>query len=230
MPFPPKRAPILGGVLLLIVILILLTLYGSLGIQYLFGLHHITALYLFISRTLYWLLLLGMWLYASGVERQKFLIWPEINYSFWVFILSLFVIMAAIVSSLTSAFLLIKLFLHNDESSRLIKELVVVFKASPLVLFYTALTAGVTEELLFRGYLLPRLNILFKSPFLAIAISTLIFAAAHIGYGTVINVIGPLIIGLALAFYYYRYRNIKVVITFHFLWDLTILYLQTRHG
>lgn len=220
----------LGGVLLLIVILVLLTLYGSAGIQYLFGLHHITAFYLFIGRTLFWLLFLGMWLYASRVERQKFLLWPEIDYSFWVYILSLFVLTAAIVASLTDASLILKLFLHNDESSRLIKQMDGIFKGNPLLIGYTAVTAGITEELIFRGYLLPRLNILLKSPFLAIAVSSLIFAAGHIGYGTVINVIGPLIIGLATAFYYYLYRNIKVVITFHCLWDLTVLYLQIRHG
>jgi hypothetical protein len=33
-----------------------------------------------------------------------------------------------------------------------------------------------------------------------------------------------------MAFYYWQYRNIKVIIIFHFLWDLAALYLQTRHS
>jgi uncharacterized protein len=230
MVFTPNRITILGGVLLVLLILTLLTLFGGLGIRYLFGFHHMTALYLFITRSQYWLFLLVLWLYSTRIERQKLLIWPEKNYTFWASVLSLVVITAAIFTSLVIAFMVIRLLLHKNESSTLMKQMVSIFKGNPFLLVYTAFTAGVTEELIVRGYLLPRLQVLLKSPFLAIAISALIFGMAHFGYGTIINVVAPFIIGLALAFYYWEYRNIKIIILFHFLWDLAGLYLQTRHG
>jgi membrane protease YdiL (CAAX protease family) len=226
----PRPITAFGGILLVIIVLALLTLFGGLAIQHLFGLHRITAWYIFIGRTFYWLFLLGVWLYASRIERQEFLLWHEIDYSFWVFVLSLIAITAAIFSTLTIVTLSFRLLLHKDESSLALKQMIQIFKTSPLLIVYTALTAGVTEELIFRGYLLPRLNVLLKSPFWAIAISSLIFGLAHLGYGTIINFAAPFIIGLAQAFYYYQYRNIKVIITFHLLWDLAVLFLQTTHA
>jgi membrane protease YdiL (CAAX protease family) len=42
------------------------------------------------------------------------------------------------------------------------KVLVQVLKKNRLLLVFTCLTAGITEEIIFRGYLLPRLEILLK--------------------------------------------------------------------
>lgn len=230
MSFPSKRATILGGVLLVILLVTLLTFPQAFGIHHLFGIPQLTVSYLFITRSLIWLFLFLLWQYAVRIERQKFLIWPEKKYTFWASILSLIVITAAITTSLVIVLIIIRLSLHKLESSNLMKQMISLFKTNPFLLMYTAITAGVTEELIFRGYLLPRLKILLKSPFLAIFISALIFSLAHFQYGTIINVVAPFIIGLALAFYYWEYRNIKIIIIFHILWDLAGLYLQVRHS
>jgi membrane protease YdiL (CAAX protease family) len=225
---PPNRARILGGVLLVPFILAILTLFGGVGIQRLFGFKHLTVSYLMISRLLYWLFLLVVWLYATRVEGQKLLMWPEQGYNFWTYILSLIAITGAVWMATVVSGVILYLSLHHTESSHLMQQMVKIFRTNLWLVLYTAITAGVTEELIFRGYLLPRLNILLKNPFLAIAISTLIFGLAHIGYGTVINVVVPVIIGLALAFYYWRFQNIKVAILFHALWDLMVILVAIR--
>lgn len=88
---------------------------------------------------------------------------------------------------------------------------------------FTALTAGVTEEFIFRGYLQPRLTVIFKNPYAAIILSSLLFGLLHFKYGTLANVIGPIFIGLIFSLYYWKYRNLTVLILCHFLWDLISL-------
>jgi membrane protease YdiL (CAAX protease family) len=117
---------------------------------------------------------------------------------------------------------------HKKESSVVLQRMINFFRENKFLMVYTALTAGVTEELIFRGYLLPRLEMLLKNSYLAILISSLIFGLAHYGYGTIQNMLDPFVIGLVLATYYWRYRNIKVTIIFHFLWDLVGLILSIR--
>ncbi|MGH2565030.1 MAG: CPBP family glutamic-type intramembrane protease [Ginsengibacter sp.] len=43
------------------------------------------------------------------------------------------------------------------------------------------------------------------------------------------NVVGPVFIGIVFAFYYWKWRNIKVVILCHFLWDFISLMLIKVH-
>lgn len=96
----------------------------------------------------------------------------------------------------------------------------------PLILF-TSITAGITEELLFRGYLIPRLEIIVKKTYLSILISSILFGLIHYSYDTLIQVIGPFSIGLVLALHYQKYRNIKILIICHFLWDLMSILIKT---
>jgi uncharacterized protein len=229
MAFSFRQATILGGVLLTIFLLALFT-FQDFGIAHLLGLQRITVSYLYITRTLFWLVPLLLWQFSARIERQSMLIWPEINYPFWTSVLSLVVLTTAIAYSLLDAQLTIGLALHKKESSSLLKVMTGYFRTNPFLLVYTALTAGVTEELIFRGYLLPRLNLLLRSPFLAIISSSLIFGLAHFRYGTIMNVVGPFFIGLGLAFYYWKYRSIKIAVIFHVLWDLMATYLATRQN
>jgi hypothetical protein len=98
-----------------------------------------------------------------------------------------------------------------------------MFRANHWIIYLTCITAGVVEELLFRGYLLPRLQVLLKHPAIAICISTLFFALMHATYGTIGQVVGPFYIGLIFAIYYYKYRNMKVIIFCHIMWDLMVI-------
>ncbi len=112
-----------------------------------------------------------------------------------------------------------------NKQSKTLNGIAIILRANMPLLIFTALTAGVVEELIMRGYIQPRLEIIFKNPYAAIIVSSLLFGLLHYKYGTIANVIGPVFIGFVFAIYYWKFRNIKVIIICHFLWDVASLLL-----
>jgi membrane protease YdiL (CAAX protease family) len=94
------------------------------------------------------------------------------------------------------------------------------------LVWLTAITAGITEELMLRAYLIPRLQLLFKNDYIPVIVSSVLFGFLHFGYGTALNIVGPMVIGLIFGFHYVRYRNIKILIIVHFLWDYLLIALK----
>jgi membrane protease YdiL (CAAX protease family) len=115
----------------------------------------------------------------------------------------------------------------SAKSSTLL-ELVEIFGANKFLLFFTPLTAGIVEELIFRGYLQPRMEIFLKKPYLAIIVSSLLFGLLHYKYGTLFNMVGPFFIGAVFAYHYWKFRNIGMLIICHFLWDLIAIMILVR--
>ena len=229
-PLTTKPSTILVGVLLTVLVVFVLSTTGGTAVVHLLGLHQRDAAYYFVARSLYWLFLLLVWLYATKVERQPLLIWQDQRFGFIRYVRDVILVALVILVCIVVSGMLIMLVLHKKESSGPMTEMIGVFRANPLLMFFTVLTAGVTEELIFRGYLLPRMAILLKSRYAAIIISSVLFGLAHYRYGTVKNIVGAFIIGLVLALYYDKYRNIKVTMIFHFLWDLVVLSIAVGHG
>jgi len=223
----PRSSVVLGGVSLAILILLILASGIDAPVLRSVATDHPDVAY-FIQRSFYWLFVAVLWVYAAKKEKQPLLIWEENRYSIGTHISHVFALFFIILISVACINFFISPLIH-EEPSKVLRRITDFLKANKFLLVYTALTAGVTEELIFRGYLQPRLEVLFKNPYWAIFISSLIFGLAHFRYGTVKNVVDPFVIGLGLAIYYWRYRNIKVAIIFHFLWDLAGLLLLTRH-
>ncbi len=214
----------IAGILLL---LFCLSLIGSSSFLNLLGLQKINETIYFVSRLLNWACLLLLFLYASKIEKENLLIWKEKKYQFLPYFIS---IIGIFIILIFGGFLIQKLLLltgYNDKSAKLF-EIVALMKNDKPLLVFTALTAGIVEELIFRGYMLPRLVKIFKSPFLGIAVSSILFGLLHYKYGTIFNVAGPIFIGAVFATYYWKYRNIKVLIFCHFLWDLISLFLLLK--
>lgn len=95
-----------------------------------------------------------------------------------------------------------------------------------------ALTAGVTEEILFRGYVIERL--LGADPAggtvaLAVAVSVAAFVLAHAGTRSWPGLLGLVPVGLALAGVYVACRSLPVVIVAHAGYDAVVL-LTTDPG
>jgi CAAX protease family protein len=223
-----KHKLYLIGILSILVLLFLISLTGFPFFLNMLGLPAMTSTLFFISRMLYWLSLLLLWLYAIKVEKENLLIWKERKYSFLIyllFVIAIYVILfagALIIQTLLS-------FTRFSSNSNILHQIINILKKNKILLVFTALTAGVVEELIMRGYIQPRLEILSRSPYAAMIISSLLFGLLHYKYGTLINVVGPVFIGLVFAFYYWKYRNIKVLIITHFLWDLISLMVVNGH-
>ncbi|HWK05805.1 MAG TPA: type II CAAX endopeptidase family protein [Puia sp.] len=231
MPSPPPTSPdqskrplILAGIIIAFSIFLL----GSTILTLLLKPAHLgEETILFVSRGFFWICLLAMVAYAIKIERLPFLLWAEKKYALGYYLVS---VIAILLILLAGMYILsqVELSLGLLKKSAKLNGMVLVLRRNQWLLALTCLTAGVTEELIFRGYLIPRLQLFFKSPYPALIISSVSFGLAHIGYGNVAQVIGPVFIGFIFALYYQKYRNIKILIICHFLWDYLTLLVMTR--
>ncbi len=179
---------------------------------------------LLISISFVWLSLALIYIYSYKVEKLNFLIWEEVNYPVNQFLkLVLQTLLICFASSIVIGVVLkmTGFKMDNDKATQLVKFL----KSNQLLLFLIPVSAAVTEELIFRGYLQSRLQLLFKNKYIPIIISSLLFGLAHLGYGTAKQIIGTFFIGLVFSIHYNKYRSIKILIICHFLWDYLIFQL-----
>lgn len=220
-----RKSTIIGGIIFLTILLFTSTFatkwFSKSGLDY--------ETTFFTTRLIIWGILFLLFVYTLKIEKQPFLLWPEQKYSplFTLKEISktlLFVLLAIICIGLT-----VKM-LHLNAESAMINKLIKLFKNNFLLLLFASITAGITEELIFRGYLLSRLDFLFKNTKAAIIVSSIIFGLLHYSYGTLLQIIGPFAIGLIFAFQYQKNRNIQIVIICHFLWDFLVLFLKTQQS
>src|SRR5664279_895252 len=87
-----KQSTILTGIVSVLLLLFLLSFTNSSPFLHLMGLSKINGTIFFISRMLYWVCLLLVWLYSIKIEKQKLLIWKERKYTFSTYLLSLIAI------------------------------------------------------------------------------------------------------------------------------------------
>lgn len=181
-----------------------------------------------IGRFAIWICLLLIFLYTSQIEKQKFLIWNENQLSVLEYVTSFFKIIISIIIGAVLIQLLLKFLGANIQENPKLKEIVSVLSKNFPLLIFTCLTAGFTEELIFRGYLMPRLQLFFNKNYASILISSVLFGLMHIGYGTIFQVLGPIMIGLVFAAHYQKFRNIKILIFCHFFWDFLSLMIASN--
>lgn len=171
-----------------------------------------------VSRILFWLWLIAIYFYVIRKEKQPFLLWSEKAYSAGFYVSSVLLIL--LISFTGNICLYLFLSRHGYYASSLVRE---VYHLSTPVKLLAILTAAFVEELIFRGYLLPRLQLFFKNIYLPVIISAILFGLAHASWGTVINMVGPLFSGLVLAYHYSKYQNIRILFICHFLIDSILL-------
>jgi membrane protease YdiL (CAAX protease family) len=80
-----------------------------------------------------------------------------------------------------------------------------------VILAFAVLVAPVTEELFFRAFLSPRVGIV---------VSSILFALAHFTYGSIVEVVGVLFVGMLLASIYRMSRSITPCIVVHMAYNL----------
>jgi membrane protease YdiL (CAAX protease family) len=217
-----RKSILIGGIFLLLMLLFITAL--SLPLLKQLNLKYETIFY--ISRLAIWFCLFLIYMYSIHIEKQNFLLWKEKKYSLLFYVKSVAATMGTLVLIMLVVSIIFRLTGSDIESEKM-DEILRFFKNNlPLILF-TSITAGVTEELFFRGYLIPRLEILFKNTYLAILISSILFGLIHYSYGTLIQIIAPFFIGIILALHYQKHRNITIIIICHFLWNLLVLLNKT---
>jgi membrane protease YdiL (CAAX protease family) len=228
---PPTRRTIITGVLFILALL----LVSSSGLYFVllrfFGVERSGTVAMVVSRCLFWATLLVAWFYTVKEEHLPMLTWGNKKNNFTTYLLSVIAMFFSITILNGVCVHIVNAIIHHKEQSERLIKMIEIFRNNIPLLVFSAVTAGVTEELLFRGYLLPRFALLFKNDYVAVFISSLLFALMHAGYGTITNMVGPLIIGTVFAIHYLKYRNMVFLVIFHTVWDLIALFilLRTQH-
>lgn len=218
--FNPSKGIVIYG-LTLSGVLIVLCILGSIYLPDLGSTVLLPANSLFfLSRLLFWMALGIVYWYCRKIEGQNLLLWQNQKQTLLHVCLAILIIFAAVIAG--SGIIRAIAHLFNYSANSAIAARLTTY-SSPLKLFII-ITAAVTEEMLFRGYLMPRLQLLFKNQLWSIIISALLFGLAHFRYATFINIAGPVLIGLIFASYYQKYRNITTLIICHFLIDFISLF------
>jgi membrane protease YdiL (CAAX protease family) len=94
------------------------------------------------------------------------------------------------------------------------------------MLLLGVLTAGITEEIIFRGYLIERLDELTGRPFIAVGVSVLAFTLPHILNWNITHVVGVVLpLGLILTWLYLWKRNIIFNMIVHIVIDLPLVFI-----
>ncbi len=84
-------------------------------------------------------------------------------------------------------------------------------------LLFAAFISPINEEIFFRGFLVPRIGIIF---------SAIIFAVLHAGYASLSEFVAALIFGILAGYYFKKYGSLYSTILAHFLVNfLTIMVL-----
>jgi uncharacterized protein len=226
-PHNPKsyKTRILAGVILATVLLFTVPTFITGGVAWMANLRKLDTELFWISRLLFWICLGLVWLYAVKIEKQKLLIWEDRDYPFWFYpasIISIFGVLIVGLAIITGTMIWLKV----PRSETRTEEMLEVFRQNRLLMIFTLVTAGVVEELIFRGYIQSRLEILFRNPWPGIILSSALFALLHFGYGNAYQIAGPFYIGFVFAVFYWKFKNLKVLILFHTLWD--VLAMLTR--
>jgi len=218
-----KKSPLIIGIIIAFI------LSGMPVFLYFMGLKPFpySATFIFFNEIYYWFVLMVLFVYVTRIEKQKYLIWDEKNYPLTYYLKSVFKTLGIMFIGMMIIGVLLKISGINDQSDKMSKIIQILHKHKILIILIS-LTAGITEELIFRAYMLTRLEMLIKKPAMSILISAVLFGILHISYGTVGQILGPLFLGIIFAAHYYRFRNIKIIIICHFVWNLLSLYIKAH--
>jgi len=175
---------------------------------------------LFLSRVIIWATLPLLYLYAMKVENRPFLLWKEKKQNIYVYIAAIGVLFALVTVAQGVSNMPRRLGYHDDYT--ILRHMDTLLKQNKPILVFVCLTAAITEELLIRGYVYPRLCLLFKSQYVPMIISALLFSYWHLGYENLSEWIFTFLFGLVTALCYRKYHNIKILMISHFLYDLMV--------
>ncbi|WP_027388409.1 CPBP family intramembrane glutamic endopeptidase [Chryseobacterium gregarium] len=221
-----------SGILLTFVLLASAMLYSFPFLNTVTGTAGLTSEKFLYSRMMLWFVAILVFLYSHFIEKHRFLLWKEKPYS--VLFYTGAVISLYFICLFGGVFVnvLVKISTHEKTSGQLVR-LALIFKGNYPLIILTCLTAGVVEELLMRGYMQPRMEKIYRNPYVGIIIPAVLFGILHSTYGTFGQVLVPFFIGVVFAVFYKRYSNIKILMACHFMYDfvslVTMNFINIKH-
>lgn len=225
-----KKYIMIAGVIIILIAVFYRDIFRFLGIISNGTTAQLTYRNLLYSRFLFWGIAIFLFFYAHFAEKQDLLLKKPERRRIGFYFLSVVCIYGAILLSGILLMLILKSLGYSmNQQGDYLKNMAGILRAHPVLLLFTCATAGITEEIIFRGYLQQRIELILKSPVAGIVISSVIFGLAHSFYGTIQQVAIPFAIGIIFSIYYFKYKNIYVLMVFHFLFDyIQLLFLHIK--
>jgi uncharacterized membrane protein len=135
---PVKRSLLIIGCVSILFLLFIISLSGLLPTRYFGDVTKLNETNFFISRILYWICLLLLWMYAVKVEKQKLLIWSEKKYQVSNYFLYVFLIFAALFAGGLIISITLSLAGYNKNSEQL-SEIINIMRGNKLLHFLLSL-------------------------------------------------------------------------------------------
>lgn len=121
----------------------------------------------------------------------------------------LFSLLLFLVSAISVFFSLIGL---NDTST--VSEKILELLKMPWLVFYLLTIRITSEEVFFRGFLVPKIGVIG---------SAILFGLAHIGYGSIVEVIASTVVGCCLSYYYKHSKTLPPIILAHGAYNFAVI-------
>lgn len=94
------------------------------------------------------------------------------------------------------------------------------------LILFGVITAGITEEILFRGYALERLEKLTENKWFSSVVALIFFVLVHIGSWNMAHVVGVVIpLGIVLILLYWWKRNTIMLMIIHVIVNLPMVFM-----
>jgi membrane protease YdiL (CAAX protease family) len=169
-----------------------------------------------------------LYYYSLKAEGQSFLMWEEKQYKLLFYVLG---VLALLALQLPGNFLsripkLMSWYEWRDKpwSMHYLRYMYSWYQLNLAIIIACTVAWSVCVVLIFRGYLLPRLAILFRNNIAAIILSSLLYALFPFFGFSYKWLIMDFFSSLFFSICYLKYRNIKILIIVRVLLDLTTLY------
>jgi len=102
---------------------------------------------------------------------------------------------ASLISAITTL-------LGYHENKELYRQISRFITGRYFLIAFISITAGVTEEIIVRGYIQTRLSLLFKNQYIPVLISALLFSGMHYAYHSRRQFIFTFLVGIIMAVHY----------------------------
>lgn len=169
-----------------------------------------------------WGLALGVLFFTRNIEKLSLTTigWKSLSWK-WVFAaIGLGILLSLLVPVLT---LLVSTVIPPSDTGTITQ---VTSNFSWWILLLSVLTAGITEEILFRGYSLERLHEITGNKWISGLISLIFFVAVHATGWNIAHIIGVVIpLGIILTGLYFWQRNLLFVMIVHVVIDLPLVFI-----
>lgn len=98
------------------------------------------------------------------------------------------------------------------------------------LLIFSIITAAVTEELIYRAYLISRLTDLIRNQYIAAIISVSLFTLIHSNNWSINHILGVVLpMGSILSYLYIKKKSVLFVILVHFFINLPLIFLAVGY-